>query len=148
MTDHWLPGSPTPTSPRIDCGCPVSGAAAAPDGAHLVFGTTDSHLVVVETQSGLVVVDKTISAAPRDLARAVAVSGDGSRALALTTNGNAMIVDIEARRVLWRGTFPGHAPLSARFIDDDRAFLFHDQDDKSGTGLFATASWVVPLSGP
>ena len=113
-----------------------------------MFGTTDSHLVVVETQSGRVVLDKTISAAPSDLARAVAVSGDGRRAVALTTDGNGMIVDIGSRRVLWRGTFPGHAPLSVRFVDDDRALLFHDQDDKSGMGPFATASWLVPLSAP
>ena len=80
----------------------------------------------------------------------MAVSGDGQRAVALTTDGNGIIVDIGSRRVLWRGAgnFPGHAPMPVRFIDDDRALLFQDQDDKSGTGPFAIASWVVPLSGP
>ena len=147
VTERWRPGQRVSVSPRIDCGCRVSGAATSLDGARLVFGTTDGHVVVVDTLSGRVLMDETITAKPRALARAVAVSTDSRLAAALTSTGDGIVVDLRSADVLWRGSVPGHEPQGAHFADDDRALVIHETNNEIANGGegFAIQSWHMQL---
>ena len=146
-TEHWQAGQRVSVSPRIDCGCRVSGAATSPDGARLIFGTTDGHIVVVDTLSRQVLLDKTITPKPRALARAVTVSNDGRLAAALTSTGDGIIVNLRSQEVLWRGELPGHAPQWAHFADNNGALVIHETNNEISNADkgFAVRSWHMQL---
>ena len=146
-TERWQAGQRVSVSPRIDCGCRVSGAATEPDGARLIFGTTDGHIVVVDTLSRQVLLDKTITPKPRALARAVTVSNDARLAAALTSTGDGIIVNLRSQEVLWRGELPGHAPQWAHFADDNGALVIHETNNEISNADkgFAVRSWHMQL---